>query len=258
MAKRVRKNKYKTWFFFLLFINVSFLGYQYIETPSLLNSIKYFYRQLFQAPNIPKGNYIYGIDVSEYQGIINWNSIDQINEGHSAEFVIIRSTAGKDHRDRYFTSNFREAKKNGIIRGAYHYYRPNENSTSQARNYIKNVKLSPGDFPPILDIEKISKVQSIKSLKIGIKNWLSIVESHYGIKPIIYTGAHYYNDHLKGEFNGYVLWIANYNNVKTPCKNSTWSIWQFSDNGSIDGIKGPVDLNLFNGSRVDLKKYLLK
>ena len=82
MAKRVRKNKYKTWFFFLLFINVSFLGYQYIETPSLLNSIKYFYRQLFQAPNIPKGNYIYGIDVSEYQGIIAWDQLKDINENH--------------------------------------------------------------------------------------------------------------------------------------------------------------------------------
>ena len=84
------------------------------------------------------------------------------------------------------------------------------------------------------------------------------MESHYGIKPFIYTGDHYYNDHLKGEFSDYVLWIANYNNVKTPLKNSTWSIWQFSDTGAIDGIKGPVDLNLFNGSRVDLKKYLLK
>ena len=258
MAKSRKGNRYKRWFFLLLAINLFYVASQLYITPNFLNHLKKYYNQWFQAPVIPSGDYVYGFDVSEYQGIINWNSIDQINEGHSAEFVIIRSTAGKDYRDRYFTSNFREAKKNGIIRGAYHYYRPNENSTSQARNYIKNVKLSPGDFPPILDIEKVSKVQSIKSLKIGIKNWLSIVESHYGIKPIIYTGAHYYNDHLKGEFSDYVLWIANYNNVKTPLKNSTWSIWQFSDNGSIDGIKGPVDLNLFNGSRVDLKKYLLK
>ena len=139
MAKSRKGNRYKKWFFLLLAINLFYVTSQLYTTPNFLNHLRKYYNQWFHAPVIPLGDYVYGFDVSEYQGIINWNSIDQINEGHSAEFVIIRSTAGKDHRDRYFTSNFREAKKNGIIRGAYHYYRPNENSTSQARNYIKNV-----------------------------------------------------------------------------------------------------------------------
>lgn len=258
MAKRVKKNKYKTWFFFLLFINVSFLGYQYIETPSILNNIKFFYRQLFQAPNIPEGNYIYGIDVSEYQGIIAWDQLKEINKKKQVSFVLIRATAGKNHRDRFFTSNWRKSANKDLVRGAYHYFRPNENSSQQAINFIKNVKLSTGDLPPILDIERTSNVQSLKSLKVGVQNWMKLVEDHYGIKPILYTGAHYYKDHLKNDFKDYNLWVANYNNVSQPLTKHKWMMWQFSDNGSISGIKGPVDLDLFKGTVTELKKYALK
>ncbi len=257
VAKKVR-NRYKRWFFILLGLNILYLTFQFYTIPSLLNQVKSYFSQLFYSPNIPQGQYIYGIDVSEYQGVINWKSVSQINEGHQIDFVIVRSTAGKNKRDRFFRSNFREAKKYSFIRGAYHYYRPDENSNEQAQNYIKNVKLSPGDLPPILDIEKISKVQSLKRLKTGIKNWLKIIEDHYGIKPIIYTGAHYFNDHLKNEFNEYVIWIANYNQVNNPLKNQYWSFWQFSDNGTVSGIKGPVDLDLFKGNLLEFKKYLLK
>ena len=258
MGNRVKRNRYKKWFFILLFANLSYLFYQYVETPSLIYHIKTVFKQVFYNPKVPVGDYIYGIDISEYQGVVAWDKLSEINESKLVNFIIIRSTAGKNYRDRYFTSNWREAGKKNIIRGAYHYFRPNENSSEQAHNFIKNVKLSSGDLPPILDVERISKVQSISSLKTGIKNWLDIIELHYGIKPILYTGANYYKDHLAGEFLDYKLWIANYNNVKQPLNNFDWEIWQFSDNGTASGIKGPVDLNLFKGTYGELKKYALK
>ena len=257
VAKKVR-NRYKRWFFILLGLNIIYFTFQFYTLPQSVDQVKNYFSQLFYSPKVPTGSYIYGIDVSEYQGVINWKSVSKINDGHQINFVIVRSTAGKNKRDRFFTSNFREAKKYNFIRGAYHYFRPNENSLEQANNYIKNVKLASGDLPPILDIEKISSVQSLKRLKTGIKNWLEIIEDHYGIKPIIYTGANYFNDHLKDEFTNYIIWIANYNKVEDPLRNQNWSFWQFSDNGTVIGIKGPVDLDLFKGNLVEFKKYLLK
>lgn len=258
MVKKVKRNKYKKWFFLLLFTNICYFGYYYVETPSVINHFRSLFNQVFYNPKIPSGNFIYGIDVSEYQGIISWDDVESINEDKLVDFVIIRSTAGKNHRDRYFTSNWRGAGESKIIRGAYHYFRPNENSTQQANNFIKNVKLSSGDLPPILDIERVSKVQSITSLISGIKNWMNIIEDHYGIKPILYTGAHYYKDHLVKDFSSYKLWVANYNNVKQPLKKYSWEMWQFSDNGTASGVKGPVDLDLFKGTLLELKKYALK
>ena len=258
MGKRVKKNRYKRFFFILLFINISYLSYQYIESPSVFQYFSSVFKRLIYSPKIPSGSFVYGVDVSEYQGVIAWDKIAIINEGKSVDFIIIRATAGKNYRDRYFTSNWRESGNKNLLRGAYHYFRPNENSTQQAYNFIENVKLSSGDLPPILDIERISKVQSISSLKMGIKNWMEIVENHYGIKPILYTGAHYYKDHLADNFSRYNLWVANYNEVDLPLKKYNWIMWQFSDNGTASGIKGPVDLDLFKGSIVELKKYALK
>lgn len=201
-------------------------------------------------------NATFGIDVSEYQEDIHWNTLQKIEEKIAIDFVIIRSTAGKDKIDTKFRSNWRNAKQHQFITGAYHYYRPNENSKEQALNYIKTVKLSKGDFPPILDIEKLPKTQSIDSLKVGLKRWLAIVENHYKVKPIIYSGENYYYNFLKDTFSEYKFWIANYNfnlnNHPDAC-----IIWQFSENGSVKGIKTPIDLNVFNGDINELKKILI-
>ena len=258
MAKKVKKNRYKKWFFILLIFNVLYFGYDFIKTPAFFYHYKQTFKKVFFPPKIPSGNFTYGIDISQYQGIISWSKVKKMNENFPIEYVIIRATAGKKHRDNFFTSNWREVKKYHFLRGAYHYFRPNENSTLQAKNFIKNVKLAPGDLPPILDIEKMSDIQSSDNLLKGIANWLEIIENHYGVKPIIYSGAHFFNDYLKSNFNNYFLWIANYNKVESPLNNVNWKMWQFSDNGIINGIKGPVDLDLFKGSFSELKKYALK
>ena len=243
MAKKQKRNLFKRWFFFLLIGNIFYVSYHFIETPSVVNHYKRIFNKIFYPPKVPHGDFTFGIDVSEYQGIISWRH------------VIIRATAGDNKRDRFFTSNWRASRENDILRGAYHYFRPNENSTKQANNFIKNVQLVPGDLPPILDIEKTSKIQSNEDLVKGVKNWLKIVENHYGIKPIVYTGAHFYNDHLDNSLNGYLIWVANYNRVKNPLISASWMMWQFSDNGTASGIKGPVDLDLFKGSLSELKSF---
>lgn len=192
-------------------------------------------------------NMVYGLDVSQYQGQIEWENAKIVEDTFQLQFVFIRATAGKDKLDSRFHENWKNAKAADFICGAYHYYRPNENSLLQAENFIKHVRLKKGDFPPVLDIENLPKVQSMDSLKMGLKRWLTKVENHYKIKPIIYSGEKYFNDFLEDEFKGYTFWIANYNFFVEDCKDH-WTFWQFTEKGSVPGINGNVDLNIYNGT----------
>jgi lysozyme len=192
-----------------------------------------------------KGKVI-GIDVSEFQGKVDWEEVEILDEKYPVQFVFIRATAGNDRVDRQFERNWEGAKENKIMRGAYHYYRPNENSIEQADLFIKTVKLQKGDLPPVLDIEKLPKNQPLDSLKKGLKRWLNKVEKHYQVRPIIYSGERYYSDFLKEEFSEYLFWIANYNFYREKIEDD-WLFWQFTEKASLPGIKHRVDVNIYNG-----------
>lgn len=200
---------------------------------------------------------VYGIDVSHYQGEIDWETLKSDNPEFPLHFVFIRSTTGDDGVDNEYKTNWKSAKSNGYIRGAYHYYRPDENSAKQAENFIKTVKLNKGDLPPVLDIEKIPNEQSMDSLKSGLKRWLNKVEKHYGVKPIIYSGESFYTDFLKKEFEGYDLWIANYSFFEDEIRKE-WLFWQFTDKATVKGIKGNVDVDIYNGNLAHLKALTIE
>ena len=193
-----------------------------------------------------------GLDVSEFQGKIDWTLVETIEDNYPLEFVFIRATAGNDRVDGRFEENWLGAKNRKIIRGAYHYYRPNENSLEQAKLFIKTVQLKKGDLPPVLDIEKLPKGQSLDSLKIGLRRWLNAVETHYKVKPIIYTGEKYYDDFLKDDFSDYLFWIANYNFYREKI-GEDWLFWQFTEKASVTGINGNVDVNIYNGDLEQLR-----
>jgi lysozyme len=199
---------------------------------------------------------VIGFDVSQYQGNIQWEAIRKIEDTFQLQFVFVRATAGINKVDSQFKENWKQAKKNQFIRGAYHYYRPNENSIQQAENFIQTVNLEPGDFPPVLDIEQLPKKQSLDSLKVGLKRWLTRVEKHYKVKPIIYSGESYYNDFLKKEFSDYPFWIANYNFWRNQPE-MNWLLWQFTEKAQVSGIKGTVDVNIFNGNLIYLRSKLV-
>jgi lysozyme len=121
------------------------------------------------------------------------------------------------------------------------------------------VKLSKGDLPPVVDIE-LSNGKSSEKICEGLKIFLSRLEKQYKVKPIIYTNINFYNTYLKGNFEEYPLWIAGYfdhdrlyNEFETP-----WYFWQHSEKGKVDGIKGNVDFNVFNGSLEKLQKMRIK
>lgn len=199
----------------------------------------------------------FGIDVSEYQDKIDWDKVKEIEGGYPIEFVFFRASVGNERPDKKFKKYWKKAKEKKFICGAYHYYRPNENSLEQAKNFIKQVTLVEGDFPPVLDIEKLPKTQSIERLKVGLHRWLEVVEKHFGVKPIIYSSESYYEDFLKDDFEDYPFWIANYTAFYKDIDDE-WAIWQLSENGKVNGIQGRVDINIYNGTSVTLKDLLIK
>ena len=201
----------------------------------------------------------FGIDMSHYQRKedINWDSLSIGNRAIPIEFVVLRATMGNRSTDRHFDEFWELAKKHQLIRGAYHFYRADEDHVRQANNFLDNVKLEEGDLPPVLDIEKIPRRKSNEKLVEDLKIWCRIVEEKYGKKPIIYTYYHYYKDFLKGEFDDYPLWLANYNDVLVPSPDDSWQIWQFTEKGIVYGINTKVDVNVYNGSLWSLKRMTL-
>lgn len=246
-------------FGFLLFVVLS-LGYHYRSSFAYYLGFKSHFNKetnvFSEARNLKvleksEGKVI-GLDVSEYQGKIRWSYVDTIEEKYPLHYVFVRATVGKDRVDHQFKRNWLGAKENKMIRGAYHYYRPNENSLEQAELFIKTVKLKKGDLPPVLDIEKLPKEQSLERLKIGLRRWLKAVELHYGVRPIIYTGEKYYDDFLKEEFSDYLFWIANYNFYREEIQDD-WLFWQFTEKAKVPGIDYKVDVNIYNGDLQQLQ-----
>lgn len=201
----------------------------------------------------------FGMDLSHYQRLedIKWDSLSIGNGAIPIEFVVLRATMGNRSADKHFDEFWKLSKKYNLVRGAYHFYRADEDPVMQANNFLANVKLESGDLPPVLDIEKIPKRKSTKELVEDLKIWCKIVEETYGEKPIIYTYYHYYKDFLKDEFDGYPIWLANYNDVPQPSPDADWKIWQFTEKGIVKGINTKVDLNFFNGNSWSLHRLTL-
>ncbi|MEY8761706.1 glycoside hydrolase family 25 protein [Chryseobacterium tongliaoense] len=276
-AKRVHKQRRKNYFFrrkiVLAILIIALIG----TGLYLKQSISYYYALYFnkfthkklhnnetETLRIQKIlsnnlNKTYGFDVSHYQNKedIKWDSLSIGNKTIPLEFVVMRATMGNRNADKHFSEFWEQAKKHELVRGAYHFYRADEDPVIQANNFLANVKLESGDLPPILDIEKIPKRKTNKKLIEDLKVWCKIVEETYGEKPIIYTYYHYYKDFLKGEFDDYPLWLANYNDVPVPSPDSNWNFWQFTENGIVHGINSKVDLDLYNGSLWSLKGLTL-
>ena len=276
-AKKIHKNRRKHYFFrrkvmFAILI-IALIG----TGLYLKQSISYYYALYFNkfthkklhnnenetlriqkilSNNLDK---TYGFDISHYQNKedIKWDSLTIGNKTIPLEFVVMRATMGNRNADKHFSDFWEQAKKQNMIRGAYHFYRADEDPVIQANNFLENVKLESGDLPPILDIEKIPKLKTNKKLLEDLKVWCKIVEETYGEKPIIYTYYHYYKDFLKGEFDDYPLWLANYNDVPVPSPDSDWNFWQFTENGIVHGINTKVDLDIYNGSSWSLKRLTL-
>ena len=214
---------------------------------------------LYGEVSYPDGYDIHGIDISHYQGAIDWELLrDQGTiDDCPIRFVMIKATEGSTKVDDRFEENFSMAREYGFTRGAYHYYSTQSTAGAQAAHFIKTVKLERGDLPPVLDVEQKPRSQSVQDFQAGVLEWLRRVENYYGVKPILYTYYKFKMDYLNDSvFNQYPYWIAHYY-VDTLEYQGDWKFWQHTDAGSLPGIKGPVDFNIYNGSFYDLRQLTI-
>ena len=207
---------------------------------------------------LPTGFLCYGIDVSHHQGKIDWERVvaSSAANGNPIRFVIMKATESDTFTDPDYRKNISDARKSGLVCGVYHFYDPGTSPLVQAQHYINTVKLQKGDFVPVVDVERTGR--SSADLRQDLLTFIRELESHYGVKPIIYASAKFRRRHLNSaEFDSYPFWVAHYYVVR-PVTDKRWLIWQFTDHASVDGIDGYTDFNVFKGSEADFNKLRIQ
>ena len=208
-----------------------------------------------QNPNNKPLNFeVHGIDVSHFQGEIDWALV----RDQGVSFAFINATEGLNHCDTMFYKNWKRIKQANLKRGAYHFFTPEIDGAQQAQNFLMNVNLQNGDLPPLLDME-ITEHANPEELVQRIQDWRRVVSTAFEAKPIIYTNLKSYFRFIAGRFDEYPVWIARYNEkVPDLGNNKKWSFWQYDNNGKLKGIDQDVDLNAFQGSFAELDSLCLK
>ena len=194
----------------------------------------------------PDGGMLDGIDVSKWQGYVDWEAVAEAG----IDFAFIRVSDGLDYQDAYFQSNWSEAKAQGIVRGAYQFFRSDEDPVAQAQYLLDEMgPLEAGDLPPVCDVETADG-QSPAVIAERVQTWLDVVEDALGVKPLIYTSPGVWGSIINSaDFGAYPLWVAHWGAScpTMPTGWSDWIFWQTSDSGSVPGVSGNVDTNHFNG-----------
>lgn len=194
------------------------------------------------------GPVVEGIDVSYWQGTIDWDAV----AADGIEFAVIRVSHGLGTYDTQFTRNWSEARRVGVRRGVYQYFDAHDDPAAQARLLLDEMgPLQDGDLPPVLDVEQGDN-EGIEPAEMvaDITTWMEVVEGELGVVPMIYAGAYgwsYLTD--DADFTDHPLWTANWVDdcplVANPWED--WAFWQYSATGSVAGISGDVDRDRFNG-----------
>ena len=229
------------------------LFYHYIVAPFAQS-----WRGLYGEADLPQGYSIRGIDVSHHQGDIDWTKVRHARIGDNpVSFVFIKATQGDDMTDKRYAENIKEAREAGLTCGAYHYFQPGVDAEKQALHFIRHAHLQAGDLPPVLDVEVTGDL-TMEQLRAETLKWLKTVEKRYGVRPILYTYHKFREQYLNSAiFDNYPYWIAHYY-VDTLRYDGDWKFWQHTDRGRVDGIRGDVDFNSYNGSMYDLQQLTIK
>ena len=183
-----------------------------------------------------------GIDVSHYQGYINW---EEVAQDKSITFVYVKATEGASLVDDFYVRNLYGAKRVGIPVGSYHFFSPSVSPRVQLENFRSTVDPRQQDLIPVVDVEKRGKA-SLVQFQRSLKTFLDGVERMFGVKPIIYTGVNFYAKYLEGRFTGYRFMVARYaEEFPGLSEDVPIVLWQYSSTSYVDGIRGQVDKSVF-------------
>lgn len=209
----------------------------------------------FSTARVNRSKYpVFGVDVSNYQGDINWQEL----EAQDVSFAFIKATEGSGHTDESVRRNLDRAAGTGIKVSAYHFFSFDSAGETQAENFISSVGKDEIDMPPVIDIEyygdKRRNKPSREETESILRPLLERLEDYYGVKPIIYSTLPVYYRYIKGSFSDYPLWIRCVN-----CEPHLidWKFWQYSDKGTLTGYNGDeehIDFNVYNGSAEEFEK----
>jgi lysozyme len=216
---------------------------------STLLTTALFYFGIVRANYVNRDRFpVQGIDVSNHQGNIDWLEVKK----QGVDFAYIKATEGGDFRDKQFLINWQGAEKAGITKGAYHFFTFCKNGSEQANNFIQTVPKTQGMLPPVIDVEFGGNCR-LRSTRSGVltelKQLMDGLEKNYRQRPIIYATQSAYDTFISGNFPKHQIWIRDIWREPTLKDRRNWTFWQYANRGSLKGINGFVDLNVFEGDR---------
>ena len=195
---------------------------------------------------------VHGIDVSKYQGDIDWQRV----RASGIDFAFIKATEGGDHADDRFEQNWAAARAAGVPRGAYHYYYFCRPAAEQVAWFINHVPREAGALPPVVDLEWNHKSRTCPyrpdaaTIRREALLFLQALNVYYGKRPVIYTTVDFYRDNDLGRLQGFHFWLRSVaGHPSDVYPDQRWAFWQYTGTGLVEGIDGLTDINVFGGTR---------
>lgn len=212
---------------------------------------------LFLNNPSPSQHPIAGVDLSHYQGTVDWEILSK----EDIQFAYIKATEGSSHVDEQFAANWQQAGKTSLKVGAYHFFSFDSPGETQAMNFITSVGIRDGMLPPAIDVEyyadKRNNPPDSKTVQEQLQAMICQIESYYQTTPVIYATEEVWERYLKGHFDDYPIWIRNV--ITKPKIQEPWTFWQYTNRARLKGYTGEetfIDLNVFHGSEKQWEQWL--
>lgn len=218
-----------------------------------------FYNGILLFNNPSRNKYpVRGVDVSAYQGEIDWDLL----ASQSIQFAYIKATEGSGFQDRNFDVNFTNAAQTDLRIGAYHFFSFDSSGLTQANNFIATVPKLEGMLPPVVDIEfygdKEKNPPEREETQAILEPLLTQLEDHYGMKPVLYATKNSYDLYLRSDYEDYDIWIRDVFSFPKLSDGRSWTFWQYTNRETLKGYQGEekyIDMNVFSGTEEEFQIY---
>ena len=243
----------------LLFLaSCTMSGYDLMDTASITTKFADSDPQDFGSVS-PSDYPVHGVDVSRYQGDVDWKKA----RDHGVSFAFIKATEGGDRVDPRFDDYWRGARRAGLPVAPYHFYYFCTSPEDQAAWFIHNVPRAAVVMPPVIDMEWNPHSPTCRTrpapavVRSDLARFASIIQAHYGRRPIIYTTVDFHRKNLEGHFAGYDFWLRSVaDNPDKVYDGRDWTFWQYTGTGIVPGVPGQADISVFSGNSNAWKTWL--
>ncbi|WP_251551692.1 glycoside hydrolase family 25 protein [Neobacillus muris] len=199
-----------------------------------------------------------GVDVSSYQGEIDWGQFEK----QGVKFAFMKATEGSTYVDPTFEENWKSAENTKMRTGAYHFFSYDSAGKTQAQNFIQTVPLNRDSLPPVIDVEfygdKEKNPPKRSQAEKELQTMVDMLEEHYGKRVILYTTQKAYDLYIKNGFDQCDIWIRDVLTKPSLPDKRGWTFWQYTDRERLKGYSGEekfIDVNVFNGSEKEFQVY---